>query len=370
MVPGSTFKYGSNFIRLTFSPRLSSRHPIEAAASPLPNEDTTPPVTKMYFADMASSLYFVLGNCAAWRARSIMTENEQEGNVENRLPLRSTSPRPQVIEKAAERIVQPSIPLLPVMASGNDVEFESKLALLEKAGEAVIGGKQAFLFAAGQVEVRRFGGIHGANQHKRVIVAASCAAPRSEDRSVMPILPPAVHGKRATRHIDGRAQTAGKGEHLRMVQGEFDRSITTHRNAQDRPVRATGCRRQSTFDIFNEVVHDVVFVSILRVLRGICVVRLVGLGHDQDQAPLGKARDIRIVRPVAEAATSTVEQVDNRQSRSGGNVRGCDDAVRHVTAKGCAMKGHVLHGNSWRKPRAIGRLLLASPATCARDEHG
>ncbi len=29
---------------------------MEAAASPLPNEDTTPPVTKMYFADIDSSL--------------------------------------------------------------------------------------------------------------------------------------------------------------------------------------------------------------------------------------------------------------------------------------------------------------------------
>src|SRR5258708_4014826 len=55
MVPGSTFRYGSNFMRLTFSPRLSSRLPMEAAASPLPSEDTTPPVTKRYFADMSSS---------------------------------------------------------------------------------------------------------------------------------------------------------------------------------------------------------------------------------------------------------------------------------------------------------------------------
>src|SRR5258708_6283614 len=42
-------------MRLTFSPRLSSRLPMEAAASPLPSEDTTPPVTKTYFADMNSS---------------------------------------------------------------------------------------------------------------------------------------------------------------------------------------------------------------------------------------------------------------------------------------------------------------------------
>src|SRR6266567_1327555 len=52
MVPGSTFRYGSNFIMLTRSPRLSSRQPIDAAARPLPKLDTTPPVTKTYFADI------------------------------------------------------------------------------------------------------------------------------------------------------------------------------------------------------------------------------------------------------------------------------------------------------------------------------
>src|SRR5215467_13075465 len=75
MVPGSTFRYGSNFIRLTVRPRLSSKHPIEAAASPLPNEDTTPPVTKMYFADIVSSPQLCSEICAGWGARSIMTES-------------------------------------------------------------------------------------------------------------------------------------------------------------------------------------------------------------------------------------------------------------------------------------------------------
>ena len=50
MVPGSTLRYGSNFCRVTRKPRLSSRHPIEAAAIPLPSDETTPPVTKMYLA--------------------------------------------------------------------------------------------------------------------------------------------------------------------------------------------------------------------------------------------------------------------------------------------------------------------------------
>src|ERR1035437_2499786 len=52
MVPGSTFRYGSNFIMLTRRPRLSSRQPMEAAARPLPKLDTTQPVTKTYFADI------------------------------------------------------------------------------------------------------------------------------------------------------------------------------------------------------------------------------------------------------------------------------------------------------------------------------
>src|SRR4051794_12738413 len=50
MVPGSTFRYGSNFWHVTFSPRLSSRQPMDAAAMPLPRDETTPPVTKMNLA--------------------------------------------------------------------------------------------------------------------------------------------------------------------------------------------------------------------------------------------------------------------------------------------------------------------------------
>src|SRR5271168_195869 len=62
MVPGSTFRYGSHFWRVTRSPRLSSRQPIEAAATPLPREETTPPVTKMYFGAVRKALEFLRWN--------------------------------------------------------------------------------------------------------------------------------------------------------------------------------------------------------------------------------------------------------------------------------------------------------------------
>src|SRR6476661_5008378 len=45
MVPGSTLMYGSSFRRVTLRPRDSRIAAREAAAIPLPREDTTPPVT-------------------------------------------------------------------------------------------------------------------------------------------------------------------------------------------------------------------------------------------------------------------------------------------------------------------------------------
>src|SRR6187551_1154089 len=47
MVPGSTLMYGSSFIIVTRRPRASRIAAREAAAMPLPSEETTPPVTKM-----------------------------------------------------------------------------------------------------------------------------------------------------------------------------------------------------------------------------------------------------------------------------------------------------------------------------------
>ncbi len=49
MVPGSTLMYGSSFIMATFRPRASSSMPRLAESTPLPMEDTTPPVVNTYF---------------------------------------------------------------------------------------------------------------------------------------------------------------------------------------------------------------------------------------------------------------------------------------------------------------------------------
>src|SRR5215217_1727717 len=49
IVPGSTFRYGSNFCAWIVSPRALSSRPSDAATMPLPRPETTPPVTKTYF---------------------------------------------------------------------------------------------------------------------------------------------------------------------------------------------------------------------------------------------------------------------------------------------------------------------------------
>src|SRR5215207_7601584 len=59
IVPGSTLRYGSSFMVQTLAPRLLSNRPIEAVVMPLPTDETTPPVTKMYFGMLPSLLLAV-----------------------------------------------------------------------------------------------------------------------------------------------------------------------------------------------------------------------------------------------------------------------------------------------------------------------
>src|SRR5260370_9139154 len=68
MVAGSTLRYGSHFCRVTLKPRLSRRQPIEEAATPFPSEDTTPPVTKIYFGAIRAARVLTPGLSALHRS--------------------------------------------------------------------------------------------------------------------------------------------------------------------------------------------------------------------------------------------------------------------------------------------------------------
>src|ERR1700712_5726048 len=64
MVPGSTLRYGSSLMRVTLRPRDSRIAAREAAAMPLPSEDTTPPVTK-------TNLVMSVGLCVEGRGAPV-----------------------------------------------------------------------------------------------------------------------------------------------------------------------------------------------------------------------------------------------------------------------------------------------------------
>src|SRR5919198_834535 len=64
IVPGSTFRYGSNFCTWTLRPRALRSRPSEAATIPFPRPETTPPVTNTCFV-----------------ARSVVTVSPRDANV-------------------------------------------------------------------------------------------------------------------------------------------------------------------------------------------------------------------------------------------------------------------------------------------------
>src|SRR5438128_3267268 len=80
MVPGSTLMYGSNFCSRTVSPRRSSSMPMEAAVRPLPNELTTPPVTKMCLAMIHPEEGENLVRAKKWtRSQQWLLESQNQG---------------------------------------------------------------------------------------------------------------------------------------------------------------------------------------------------------------------------------------------------------------------------------------------------
>jgi hypothetical protein len=63
----------------------------------------------------------------------------------------------------------------------------------------------------------------------------------------------------------------------------------------------------------------------------------------ENQVGFGKARDFRVIRPVAKATTTAVKQKYNRELLLRRDGSGKHYAVLHFTAKGRAVKHYVAH---------------------------
>src|SRR5436305_3554055 len=84
IVPGSTFRYGSNFWSCTFSPRALSSRPSDAATIPLPSAETTPPVTKTYLGARALT-GFQGSSAGGWTRSGFLARAEERVQPRERL---------------------------------------------------------------------------------------------------------------------------------------------------------------------------------------------------------------------------------------------------------------------------------------------
>src|ERR1700756_5341131 len=91
IVPGSTFRYGSNFCSWTRRPRALRRRPSEAATIPLPSAETTPPVTKTYFGARVLTGFEGSSDCGRSDSRLLAGAHERIQPVER--ATRKRSPR-------------------------------------------------------------------------------------------------------------------------------------------------------------------------------------------------------------------------------------------------------------------------------------
>src|SRR5437773_7548267 len=97
IVPGSTFRYGSNFWSRTRRPRAFRSRPSDAATIPLPSADTTPPVTKTYFG--ARVLTGFQGSSVSGRRSELFPGSEQRVQLVERPARKRAAHQPRALDR-------------------------------------------------------------------------------------------------------------------------------------------------------------------------------------------------------------------------------------------------------------------------------
>src|SRR6185437_8060803 len=89
----------------------------------------------------------------------------------------------------------------------------------------------------------------------------------------------------------------------------------------------------------------------------------IAFRHHQDESVCGVLRHIRVICPVSEAATTTVQKVKHRELSSRGGVVGRkNNAVWHLALQGGTERGDVLHGDTRGEARVVNDWRLRSVA--------
>src|SRR5687767_5594900 len=86
----------------TLKPCPSSRQPMEAEARPLPRDDTTPPVTKMYFVGTLAPSSFPLARTRGGQERAYALEVVRRVHRDSALALHGDDPDGHPVEEGAQ----------------------------------------------------------------------------------------------------------------------------------------------------------------------------------------------------------------------------------------------------------------------------
>ena len=125
-----------------------------------------------------------------------------------------------------------------------------------------------------------------------------------------------------------------------MFQGELDCPKPSHGNTHDCAVRTACLYRKPRFNIGDNIVHNVILITILGAIGCIRVVGGAALWHDQRQPFLGKPCDVRIVGPIVKISSSAVEQVNSSELWPAVTLAG--NITRYCMSRFSAMLWNVM----------------------------
>jgi hypothetical protein len=267
-----------------------------------------------------------------WSCRSALSENSVGRARLLAVPVSESKKTgalaPEVFPQALEHLGQSAIPLVPIMPAGAGMKLILEPTPLQQRRKSLICGKQSLLLSAAEIQIRHRRRICGSRKNVRIVRAPCVASPPPKDLSVPPVLPHTMPGERSCWNIQCRTKPSRERVQVGMLEAQYDSSESAHRNPNDCAIRAATQNREAMLNIADQVLGDVVLISIFRASHGIHVIGRVAFRHHKNESLLRKSRHIRVIRPISISAPAAVQEIHNRKFLIGRDTGRQNYAVR------------------------------------------
>lgn len=162
-----------------------------------------------------------------------------------------------------------AVPLVPIVSSGDCVEFILKPRLSSSAANFLLAGSKPS--CSPQVR-KKYDAAGRSRQNKRIVLPPMITSPSAKNGRMRPVLADSPDRQLTAGHIDGGTDSSSKSEEIGVFQRESDGAKASHRNPTNASIRAIAGRRESALHIGNEIVDDVIFEAVVPAGRGIDIV--------------------------------------------------------------------------------------------------